>query len=52
MSKPNKKTTNNSSTTKANVTGTTTKLPGVDNTRVIPSSPDIVKENSYKVKKK
>jgi hypothetical protein len=52
MSKPNKNTTNTSSNIKAGVTGTTTKLPGVDNTRVIPSSPDIIKENSHKVKKK
>jgi hypothetical protein len=50
--KPNKNTTNKSNNTKASVTGITTKLPGVDNTLVIPSSPDIIKENSYKVKKK
>jgi hypothetical protein len=52
MSKPNKNTVNSSNNIKASVTGTTTKLPGVDNTQVIPSSPDIIKENSYKVKKK
>jgi hypothetical protein len=52
MSKPNKNTTNSSTNTKAIVTGITTKLPGVDNTQVIPSSPDIIKENSYKIKKK
>jgi hypothetical protein len=51
MSKPNKSAANKSSDTKA-VVGITTKLPGVDSTQVIPSSPIIVKENSHKVKKK
>ena len=49
MSKPNKNGTNS---TQSSVTGTTTKLPGVNNTQVIPSSPDLIKENSQEVKKK
>jgi hypothetical protein len=52
MSKANKTIADSPSNTKASVTGITTKLPGVDNTQVIPSSPIIVKENSYKIKKK
>ena len=52
MSKPNKNTANSSNNTKAIVTDTATKLPGVNNTQVIPSSPDFIKENSYKIKKK
>jgi|RhiMetdeSRZDD1v2_1073273.scaffolds.fasta_scaffold04913_3 hypothetical protein len=52
MSKENKNTTNSTVNTKTSITGTRTKLPGIDNTQVIPSSPDIIKENSHKVKKK
>jgi hypothetical protein len=51
MARPNKNTTNSSDNTKIRATGIATKLPGVDNTKVIPSSPNIIKENSYKVKK-
>jgi hypothetical protein len=52
MSKANTNSTDSPSNTKASATGITTKLPGVDNTQAIPSSPIIVKENSYKIKKK
>jgi hypothetical protein len=52
MSKENKNSSNNSNTPKTSATGISTKLPGIDNTKVIPSSPDIIRENSYKIKKK
>jgi hypothetical protein len=43
---------NNTQTSSANGSGTTSRLPGINNSQVIPSSPDIIKENSRHVKKK
>jgi len=37
----------NQDTTSTTTTTTTTRLPGVDPTKVIPSSPILIKENSH-----
>jgi hypothetical protein len=49
MSKNN---VNTAVTTSSTTTATATKLPGVDNTQVIRSSPNVVKENSSKIRKR
>lgn len=53
MSKSNNKTPNTNNNTKTNsiTTATTTKLPGINNTQVITSSPNVIRENSQDIKK-
>ncbi len=48
----NHKNSSNATTSTATNTGVTTQLPGVNNAQVIPSSPNIIKENSSVIKKK
>jgi hypothetical protein len=50
--KDNKSGNSNNLTTSSTTTTTTTNLPGVNNSQVIPSYPDIIKENSSKIKNK
>lgn len=53
MSRNTNTTTNTTTNPKpALPTGTSTKLPGIDNAQVIRSSPNIIKENSQHIKKK
>ena len=48
----NKNNNTNTTTTSSSTTNTTTKLPGVNNSQVIMSSPNMIKENSQNSTKK